>query len=175
MSRHLKFTLLVLQLRVSRSAPVWVGPHHGKYYTLVTEPATWYVANATGCPDGGHLASITYDNKAFLSKQLSIIDTDYFWIGLRSDETQFNAGTEFAVDVDYTNWERMSVPEPNGHLESGDDCVRVTGFWSETNLQAADIWADVDCDESLNFICQTGAQVRRLGAPGEMSKTGRSR
>ena len=165
----------MLQPRAADSDPDWVGPHRGKYYTLGKEFASWYDAKADCQALDARLAAITYDNKAFLSKQLSIIDSNYFWIGLRSNETQFNAGTEFAVEKDYTNWEKICAQEPDGDRASEDDCVAITGRLSGPDYQPAGSWADSQCNAVGDFICQSATQVSCLGVPGEVSETGQSR
>ncbi|XP_043189858.1 macrophage mannose receptor 1-like [Amphibalanus amphitrite] len=137
----------------------WVGPHRGTCYKLVTDKAlNWDGANATGCPsqhEGAHLAAITYDNKAFLSKQSDIRKGSYYWIGLRSPYTKWNQDTEFETDIDYTNWEVIKAQEPDGAAISNDDCVIMSGAGAGTEFQPPGVWADTHCDSTLSYVCET--------------------
>ena len=95
----------------------WMGPHLGMCYKLSDTKLNWNDANTAGCGNltsGGHLASVTYANKAFLSKQSNIFDSAYYWVGLRSGDTEWNKGTPAAEPVDFTNWEEIQLSEPNG-------------------------------------------------------------
>ena len=117
---------------------------------------TWMQANATGCLDmdpRAHLAAITYENRAFISKQSEIFSTDFYWAGLQSTKPAWNFGTDYAVPVDDSiYWGSLSYPRPT-HVGSPDmDCVYVNDFDGS--------WDDYStCDKEKYSLCQL-KQVR---------------
>ncbi|KAF0289790.1 C-type mannose receptor 2 [Amphibalanus amphitrite] len=135
----------------------WEGPHRDICYRLSEDARSWTDAKANGCEalsGGAYLASVTYANKAFLSKQESIVGSDYYWVGLRSGDAEWNSGTAAAEPVDYTNWEVMRHQEPSGSRITNDDCVMVTTASAPAEFQPAGSWVDWDCDYQTPAICQ---------------------
>ena len=118
---------------------------------------SWDLANTEGCnnlTEGAYLASVTYSNKAFLSKQDAILDTAYYWVGLRQGDDEWNKGTEVAEKVDFTRWEKVSHSEPDGHPTSNNDCVFMTGGNAFAGSLEAGRWLDWSCDFQTDVICQ---------------------
>ena len=123
----------------------------------------WTDANSKGCQtvdSRAHLAAITYDNKAFLSKQEAIFVTgSYYWVGLRSGDAEWNKDAEFATPVNYTNWQRLKFTEPDGSEARDNDCVLVTGSLVPSEFRPPGSWMDWDCQDRGNYLCELD-QVR---------------
>ena len=156
---------LSLAPRPLQSCPEgWTGPHHSSCFKMINEPATWLEANSNGCGEQdsrAHLAAITADNRAFLSKELSLFGKiDYYWVGLRSTDDKWNSGTQFAVDVDYTNWETAVRHDPDGTTEENDNCVAVAGRLADPSFQPVGGWADASCTDKGPYACDKPQQVR---------------
>ncbi|KAF0311854.1 C-type mannose receptor 2 [Amphibalanus amphitrite] len=151
------FICLQLMAPVSSSACPWgwVGPHRDTCYRLSSYEATWTEASA-GCRalhEDAHLASVRDVNTVFLSKQKSIIDTDYYWVGLRSGNDTWNNNTGHAESVDFTSWEVVRHQEPSGSSVTNDDCVKVVGPGAPPEFLPAGRWLDWDCQARNAFIC----------------------
>ena len=119
---------------------------------------TWDQANAEGCnnlADGAYLASVTYNNKGYLSKQDAIIDSYFFWVGLRSGDDEWNKGTPHAQKVDYTNWETVQLSEPSGSRATNDDCVTMVPEYYWPKFMPSGHWLDWQCDSGeCQYICE---------------------
>ncbi|XP_043199234.1 macrophage mannose receptor 1-like [Amphibalanus amphitrite] len=159
--------LVCVQLAIPSSASLlsdsacpdgWVGPHRSVCYRLSDEYLDWNEANASGCQElqeGAYLASVTYANKAFLSKQESITDSDYYWVGLRSGDAEWNSGTAAAEPVDFTNWGVVRHQEPSGSSVTNDDCVLLIGeVPNDEEYGASGTWMDWDCGLEAFFLCE---------------------
>ena len=152
-----------LRVADQRCPAGWVGPHRNTCYKLITDNKLgWREANSGGCQavdSRAHLAAVTYNNKAFLSKQTPIfMDGGFYWVGLRSGDTEWNQGTSYATPVDYTNWERLQFVEPDGSAAMENDCVLVNGRRTPSAFQPGK-WADWNCNDPGEYLCQL-VQVR---------------
>ena len=140
----------------SQSCPAgWLGPHRSTCYKLSDTRMTWMKANATGCLEmdpRAHLAAVTYENRAFISKQSEVFSKSY-WAGLQSSKPAWNFGTDYATPVDGSvSWGSLSRPRPR-HVGSPDmDCVFVNSFDGSWN-------DDSTCDTETLSLCQL-KQVR---------------
>ena len=136
----------------------WVGPNRGLCYKLSDKALSWYDADASGCEElapGARLASVTYANKAFLSKQKSIfIDSYYYWVGLRSGDSEWNRDTAAAEAVDFTGWEKIRFSEPSGSSATNDDCVLMVGESAADEYKPAGGWMDWPCDDPDSLLCE---------------------
>ncbi|XP_043218096.1 macrophage mannose receptor 1-like [Amphibalanus amphitrite] len=133
----------------------WEGPHRDVCYKLSDTWLSWSDANAIGCQNltaGAHLASITYSNKAFLSKRHYLSNSDYFWVGLLSGDDKWNIGTPAEEEVDFTNWETVQHQEPSGSSITNDDCVLMVGPTATGEFRKG-AWLDRSCDYPFNFLC----------------------
>ena len=134
----------------------WLGPHRNTCYKLSDFQTTWTQANETSCRDmdpRAHLAAITYENRAFISKQSEIVSAGYYWVGLKSSQPDWNFGTDYATPVDDSiHWVSLGYSRPI-HVGSPDmDCVFVNsrnGAWDD----------DSTCDTETFSLCQL-KQVR---------------
>ena len=117
----------------------------------------WHTANETGCralDTRAHLAAITYDNNAFLSKQVELFTPDFYWVGLRSSDDEWNKGTEYATKVEDGSftWASLGYSNPSHAGDPEWDCV----------IADAEGWKDGEwCSSKFASLCQLD-QVRHL-------------
>ena len=144
-------------LQIPQGCPIgWLGPHRNICYKLSDDKLSWNDAD-TGCEelaDGAHLASVTYANKAFLSKQREIFDSDYYWVGLRSGDAEWNQGTAAAEKVDFTQWEKVRSSEPSGSVYTDDDCVLMVGETAPDVFKPAGSWMNWPCSDDCSPLCE---------------------
>ena len=117
---------------------------NGRCYRNETSNMDWDTARGVCASRGAGWDLVSIDSaaeNALVQSNVSVSDT---WIGF-SDEASEGTWTWSNLDaVTYTNWEAIE-PDNNG----GEDCTRFD--------RTSSSWADDDCSEQHDFICEKPA------------------